>query len=214
MQSNLYPTEGRFTITVTITDKDGDSSSGSFAVMIFDTLHAESLVPTPSGVNITFNRAIELASLNLFGGTSDATLVGPNGLVAGSLLVNPGDSAISFVATGGILPAGSYTLKLRSAADAFQDTQGNLLDGDADGAAGDDLTFTFTVNPISGAPVVSLPDFARAANQNVSIPTNAVGLPVRVSNAAGRTTLSFEIAFDPTMLMIDGASPGVGVLPD
>ncbi len=46
----------------------------------------------------------------------------------------------------GVLPNDTYTVTLRSASNGFQDTGGNLLDGNGDGTAGDNFVTTFVVN--------------------------------------------------------------------
>ncbi len=92
-------------------------------------------------------------------GTSpDVTLVGAaNGNIQGTLFVNATNNTITFVKTGGILSADTYTVTFRSASDGFTDNTPNhgLLDGNDDGIPGDNFTTTFTV-AASTAPVLGI----------------------------------------------------------
>jgi hypothetical protein len=160
------------------------------------TLHVEALGPTRSGFTARFSRALDPTVLNLYDaagalGPADVIFTGATtGLVAGSLILSPNRSDITFVQTGGPLLPDTYTLTLRSAADGFKDTRGTLLDGNTDGTPGDDFTGTFTV---SGPPpvVVSIPDFMRGPGQAVNVPADGSGLPLRLSEAAGMAVLLF-----------------------
>ena len=66
------------------------------------------------------------------------------------MIVSANDQTITFVKTGGVLAADTYTVTFRSAANGFVDTSGNLLDGNADGTPGDNYVTTFTVAPSYG----------------------------------------------------------------
>jgi hypothetical protein len=186
-------------------------------------LIVRSLVPTPSGFVARFNRPPDAADLNLYDfrisgvwqlGRADATLVRhlPDGSmenVAGSLVA--GTNMVTFLATGGPLAAGNYTATLRSATDGFKDlTTGELLDGNADGAPGDDFLDTFTIDA-APTPVFSLPDFARGPGQGVVVPANAVGLPLRLSEARGVESVDVTIEYDPALLKVTGATVGPGM---
>src|SRR5690606_16117062 len=94
----------------------------------------------------------------------------------------------------------------RSASDAIVDAAlGELLDGDGDGTPGGDYTFSFTVSA-GDAVVVGLPDFSRGPTQSVNVPAVGSGeaplegLPIRVSQTAGVTSMTMTITYDPTML--------------
>ncbi len=172
------------------------------------TFVATSVTPTPSGFDVQLNRAPDLSSLNLYNGLADVTLIGAaTGPVRGSLVVGPGN-LLSFVRTGGVLVADTYTLSVRSGSDALKDTGGNLLDGNGDGTPGDNLPATFTVASSASGPVLSLPDFARGPGQPVNVPATASGLPVRLSNPAGVTSLTFLVSWNPAQLTINGAAAG------
>ena len=122
-------------------------------------------------------------------GPADVTLVGTaSGAIRGSLVVDAvagrsgsnGNTRITFIQTGqtgvlgsaaqstlfGVLPNDTYTVTLRSASNGFQDTNGNLLDGNGDGTPGDDYVTTFVVNNPANAVTVTLPDFAHAPDSS------------------------------------------------
>jgi ELWxxDGT repeat protein len=177
-----------------------------------DNLRVTALTPMVSGFEVDFNYPLNPALLNLYTGAgidgpADLTLTGPAGAVNGSLVLSPDDTRATFVATGGPLPAGSYSVVVRSAANGFVDTAGNALDGDSDGIPGGNYTGSFTVTP-SPAVVVSLPNFVRGAGQTVDVPLNAPGLPLSISSAATVTGVTATVLFDPTLLSITGAVAG------
>jgi hypothetical protein len=127
---------------------------------------------------------------------------------------------VVFIATGGLLPADTYTVTLRSAANGFKDLAfGQLLDGDSNGTAGGDYVTTFA-NPPQQV-VVSLPDFTRGPGQAVDVPPVEVievpdddvtpGLPVRLSDADGIQSVVLTVTYDPGLLEITAASPGPDV---
>ncbi len=183
--------------------------------------------PKPSGVQVTLNRPVDASQLNLVDavaalGPPDLSLVGsgPDGQlgtaddvgVAGTLVIDASETQLTLVQTGGLLPEGAYALTLRSAANAFQDQAGMLLDGDQDGIAGGDFTTMFTVQPVApGTVVVGLPDFARGAGQTVQVPATETGLPIQLSDGSGITHVQLTLSFDPDRLSIDGIELGEGV---
>ncbi len=179
------------------------------------TLQVQSTMPTSSGVVVQFSRPISLSELNLYEdgtlGDPDLVLLGPDGQpINGTLIPAKDAQSMTFVATGGPLAAGDYTLTLVSAVNAFTDTDGELLDGNADGTAGGDYVEMFTVSAISEV-VVSLPDFARFAGQAVVVPNTGAGLPITLSDVTGVTELSVELAYNPAVLTITGAEVAEGL---
>jgi autotransporter-associated beta strand protein len=173
-----------------------------------------SFTPNASGFTVQFSRPINPAVLNLYDGLpgslgpADVTVAGSNGPVNGSLIVNPSGTAVTFVATGGVLPPGTYSVRLRSAADGFVHPSGDLLDGNRDGVPGDDYVTTFTAAP--AAVVVSVPDFMRGPGQAVNVPATATGLPLRISDGSGVTSISLTLRYDPNLLAITDAAPAPG----
>lgn len=209
--ASFLSTPGTVTVTAVILDKDGGISAPfttdiqvgevSFRVL--------SMVPTASGFDITLNRAVDPSELNLYYAegiddtTPDVQLIGPNGQVSGSFVLNANGTGGSFIATGGVLPAGTYTVILESGATAFKDTNGQALDGNADGDVGDAYIDSFTVANPGSARIVSVPDFARGPGQAVNVPGgSSQGLPITISNASGVTGIRFSLRYDPSLLTI------------
>lgn len=197
------------TVTITVMDKDGASSSDTFAVEVLaDTFRVVDFTATASGFEVTFNRAPDLSVLNLYDGVdasvdlADLMVVGSaTGEVRGSMTWNAATNTLSFVKTGGVLATDTYTVTLRSDADAFVDAvSGALLDGDYSYADGGDFVATFDV--IAADRVLSLPDFARGAGQEVNIPATGSNLPITISDATGVRSIDFYIEYDPTLLDI------------
>jgi hypothetical protein len=193
--------------------KDASSTSTVLnQVVAVPTLQVTSAVATNSGVVITFNQAINPSTLNLYDsgsgtlGAADVTLVGAStGAVRGSLVVGAGNTTVTFIKTGGPLAADTYTLTLRSAANGFVTPTGGLLDGNADGTAGDDFSGPITISS-STALVVGVPDFTRGAGQAVNVPASGTGIPLTISNIAGVTSVQADVLFDSTVLSVTGGT--------
>ncbi len=179
-----------------------------------------SFSPTASGFLLELTEQVSTQNLSLYdsesgvAGAADVTLQGEiTGDVRGSLVVS--GTTLSFVATGGPLAADTYTVTLRSATDAFIDlADGELLDGDNDGVAGGDYLKTFTV--INGSSlVVGLPDIVRGPTQPIQVPAAGsgaslpAGLPIQLSDAAGVTSVTLTIQYDPALLEISSVQLGV-----
>ena len=158
----------------------GSSSAGLIQTV---TLGVTTFAATSTGFQATFNGLLNSDVLNLYDnstgmlGPADVTLKGAaTGAIRGSLVVDQNNTRITFIETGqtgvlgsaapctlfGVLPSDTYTVTLRSATNGFQDTNGNLLDGNGDGTAGGDFVTTFVVSNPSDSVTVTLPDFARA----------------------------------------------------
>jgi hypothetical protein len=187
-------------------------------------LSVTAFTPTPTGFTASFNKPIDPGLLNLYSGASapatpDVTVVGSaSGRITGSLVLDATGTTITFVKTGGysagtptfgLLPADSYTVTLRSAADGFRDstpTHG-LLDGSGTDNPGTNYVTAFTVAPVT-APVVSAPDFARGHDQAVDVatPTTSAGLPLTISDGGGVTAITLDLVYDPTVLRIRGGT--------
>jgi len=189
-------------------------------------LQLVALTPNASGFVAEFNQAVDPGVLNLYDaangtlGAADVQLTGnAGGQVRGSLLVEA--NRLRFIATGGPLPADTYNVLLRSAADGLRAADGGaILDGEfsgefpsGDGVAGGDFSFSFTVAG-SEALVVGIPDFARGPDQAVNVPAAAEGvpldsgLPITLSNAAGVTSLVLTVAFDSELLFVSDVTLG------
>ncbi len=186
----------------------------------------EGIAPTPSGFVAEFSEQVEIGSLNLYDaenealGEADVTLQGASvGAVPGSLVVN--DNELTFIATGGPLAADTYTVTLRSDADAIVDEAlGELLDGEytgsfpsGNGTAGGDFVYSFSVD----APqplVVGFSDFARGPTQPVQAPAQGSGeelpdgLLLQFSDADGVTSGTLKVTYDPELLTITAVQLG------
>ena len=118
-----------FTVTVQVSDYDGGiAGTDTFDVeVVEDTLRVTSFVWNASGFDVTFNRDINLSTLNLYSGlpggisAADVTLVGASvGNVKGSIVWNGTTNTLSFVKTGGVLAADTYDVTLESGAAAIK----------------------------------------------------------------------------------------------
>ncbi len=167
-----------------------------------------------SSAEIRLTRALDVSKLNIVDsngiyGPSDITLVGSStGPVTGSVVMDPDGKGFSFVKSGGRFAADSYTLTLRSATNGVVDTTGILLDGNANGTAGDDFVRTFTVNATAPTTVVlSAPDFERGPGQPVNLPANTTnGLPISLSTGVNVRGVSFHLNYNPALLTITGGT--------
>ena len=179
---------------------------------------AGSFTPTATGFSAQFNRPINPAVLNLstagsatIGTSPDVTLVGSSGnLLEGTLFVNTTSNTITFIQTGGVLPADTFTVTFRSASDGFTDLNRGLLDGNSDGTPGDNYTTTFTVSA-STAPILSIPDFARGPDSGsiIKVPNNSgTGIPLTLSNASNVSDATFTLTYNPALLTINGTQNG------
>jgi len=185
-------------------------------------LVASNVTPTPTGFTATFSAPLNTSVLNLYDtgtlGPADATLVGQaTGSVTGSMVVSADGKTITFIKTTGLLAPDTYTITLNSGANAFVSTTGALLDGNGDGTPGDNLTYTFTVNPLpSNAVVVSIPDFTRGYGQPVNVPASSTsGLPITLSTGENVSGVDLTLQYNPELLTLSGfttAIPGASAL--
>ncbi|MDM4019173.1 beta strand repeat-containing protein [Roseiconus lacunae] len=178
-----------------------------------------SFTPTPSGFVAELSEEIDASKINLYdsenglAGDADVTVTGASGgAVEGSLIID--GTTLTFVATGDALPADTYTVTLRSAADGFTDlADGELLDGDNNSTAGGNFVDTFTVTT-PGTLTVGLPDVVRGPTQAIQVPASESGtalppgLPIQLSDADGVTSVTLTIEFDPDLLDISSVQLG------
>jgi hypothetical protein len=215
------------TNTVTATDPSSVLRGGSTTIITRGLL-VTGLTPTATGFVATFNKALDPGQLNLYDqngvwGADDVLLSGPGSpqiSIRGSLLIDPGNQTITFVKTSlfngpafnpasAVLPAGTYTVTFRSAANGFKDGLGAPLDGLNNGnPAGSNYTATFLV---AAAPaVVGIPNFARGPDSAdpINLPNTAsLGIPVNLSAAAGVSSGTFTLTYNSALLNVTGASP-------
>ena len=168
-----------------------------------------------SGFDVEFSMAFNPALLNIVDnlsgtlGPADIALVGATvGPIAGSVILDSSNQKLTFVKTGGPLPADSYTVLLRSASNGFATSAGSILDGNGDGTAGDDYTGSFAVAAApADAVLVSVSDFTRGYGQEVRVPTNSdAGFPLTLSTGQNVTGVDLDLLYDPTLLTITGFS--------
>jgi protocatechuate 3,4-dioxygenase beta subunit len=136
----------------------------------------------PCGFVAHLNRAVDTSVLNLYDtetagyGPPDVTVVGETvGAVSGSLVVSADGKTVSFIKTGGPLEPDTYTVTVRSEANAFKDIGGYLLDGDADYVDGGDYVAIVNIESTT-ARLLSIPDFTRGPGQEVNVPAADSGI--------------------------------------
>ncbi|WP_458233034.1 Ig-like domain-containing protein, partial [Roseateles sp. P5_E8] len=160
------------------------------------------VTPEADGFSLRLDRAVNTALIQAYGaGTAqDLWLDGPSGRVGGSVFFDADGQGLRFVATSGVLPAGSYSLTLKSGPAGFTAlADGQQLDGNADGTTGDDFTASFTV-VASSVPVISVGNLvvpAGSSNQTLSL---------QIREAAGARSVYFQLAYDPATLHIDAVN--------
>jgi hypothetical protein len=169
------------------------------------------LTPIASGFVVDFNAPFQAELLNLYDnaagvlGPADLTLVGDSvGPVRGSVVVRADHRQLTFLKSGGPLEPDGYTVTLRSAANGFVDSAGNLLDGSGSGSSGGNAVHRFVVAPRPANEVtVSVPDFARGFGQAVNLPNESVtGIPVTLSTGQNVAHVQLDLVFDPALLQV------------
>ncbi len=215
-------------VSVQVSDGNGGVAQGGFSLSVdADLLRVQSLTQTQTGYQVRFNHAFDPAMLNLYDaedpdqpgvrlGAADAVLRNAaNKALAGSLVFDVDQMGFTFVRTGGVLCAGAPTLSRGGRADAFVDTHGRRLDGNGDGVAGGDYLGGFVQS--AGGAVLSIGELARGPGQVLQPAAVATGMPVRIANAAGATSVSFVLDYDATLLAISAVTsplPGATVTAD
>ncbi|MCA9248491.1 MAG: hypothetical protein KDA42_15305, partial [Planctomycetales bacterium] len=152
---------------------------------------------------------IDESLLNLYSADGsappDIRLVGDvSGPIAGSLHWDASLQELHFVKTDGTFAPDNYTLTIESRADGLVDDNGNLLDGNDDGIAGDDFVFPFAV-AASADPLLSLPHVVRGPNQAIAL-DGAPGIPLTIGDGAGVTSIDFVLLFNPATFDLDSAA--------
>ncbi len=222
--SHVYAVGGHFTIHATASDEDGTWNANSLGVEIAAmSFQVTGFTQFDSGFHLDFNHAVDLGVLNLYNAASnplgDADLVltrlGAPSPIRGSLVLDHDLQGATFIKTKGLLDAGAYTLTLASRADGWKDSGGGLLDGNRDGLAGGNYVATFDVAASSSA-ILAIGEVLAGPGQSLTgyAPINQVpldGLPITLGNAAGVTSLSFDLAYDPALLDITSVGFAAGV---
>jgi hypothetical protein len=215
--SSFLATAGTKTIAGRIMDKDGGFTVYTTDITVTPvapTFSVTSLTTNTSGVEVVFSTPLDPASMTLYtglgnaGAVIDVTLVGATvGAVKGSAVWDATTSTLSFVRTGTVLAADTYTFTLKGGASGLLNTTGQELVGT--GGVGTDYVTTFTVSSAS-SPILTIADFARGAGQPIDVdPANASSnLPITISNAAGIMAAEFTLTYDPTLMTINSVAKG------
>ncbi|MDP2433475.1 MAG: CARDB domain-containing protein [Pseudomonadota bacterium] len=214
---------GADSFTYRVADSDPGNVATVSLTIAPDTLKVTGLAVSDSGFHLDFNRAFQLDVLNLYSAADDPmgeadlilTRLGAPSAIRGSLILDHDLMGATFIKTKGVLDAGLYTLTLASRADAWVDSAGRLLDGNGDGIAGDNHVSSFTVAASSSA-ILGIGEVLVGPGQALTgyAPYNqypVAGLPITLSNAAGITSLSFDLAYDPDLLDITSVGFASGV---
>ncbi|MDX2038445.1 MAG: Calx-beta domain-containing protein [Isosphaeraceae bacterium] len=188
--------------TATITNDDVAST----------TFRVGSLTPLHSGFTVVFTEPLDPATINLYRtnaqlGDPDVVLTRGAEAIPGSLIVDAAAGSATFLATGSALPEGTYDVRLRSGSNGFRSSQGSLLDGNADGATGDDYIGSFTLTRGANARVVSVDDLVLGAGQTIAAP-----LDVILEDGTGISVVTFKLLYDPGLLTV--ANSGLTVFPE
>ncbi len=202
-------------------------------------LMVTSLIPTPTGFTVTFNKAFIPGDITLFAGNpgavADVVLTGDHGVnvIHGSLFLDPSNQSFIFKATSSylqlknrtlvtaipnytsfVLPDATYTVNLISGTgtNGFIDALGTGLDGLGNGGHANYVTTFSTHYQVNATPVLSIPDFARGPDSNtpIAVPTLAAGIPITLSNAANVTDVTFSLSYNPSLLNLTGTRSGAG----
>ena len=218
---SLALVDGIYDVAVTATDLAGNvGTDGTTAELTVDTtvqLCVILLETIPSGFIANFNRQVEPDVLNLYDteagiyGPADFTVTGDSvGPVAGSLICNEDGTIVSFIKTGGPLEPDTYLVTLRSADTGFKDSEGHLLDGNADDVEGGDYVTTVTVEPTT-ARMMAIPDFARGPGQDVNVPAMDSGIPMTISDGSDILAVYSVFDYDPALLTVTGVTLASGL---
>ncbi len=184
---------------------------GSDTATVYPTLHVVEpggVELTPSGVRVSFNTPFDPKWFNLYAselgeeGPADVTLVGATtGPVRGSAVVSEDHRAITFIKTGGALLPDTYTLTIASRSNSLVDGVNRPLDGNGDGAPGDDYQLAFAILP-EATPILSIGEIARGPGQQIHVPATeaGAGIPISILNGSLVRDVSFTLEYNPTLL--------------
>ena len=201
--------------TITATDAAGGLSAVSVPITVRG-LVVTGLSQNPTGFSVTFAKPFNPATLVLYSGIPDVILANGAGQdVHGSLVVNtapgsPADTSFIFVATSGVLPAGTYTVTLISGSSGIKDPSGAELDGTDSGVPGNNYVTTFTVTSTPSV-ILSIPDIARGPDSaaNIVLPNaTGSGIPITLTGAANVTDVTFNLDYNAALLNISGTLNG------
>jgi hypothetical protein len=236
--SNLkLASPGSYTLAAVVAGKYTGSNSSAFSIAPLQVVPG-SFVGTPSGFSLRFNAPFLVSTTTpvLYGAgpaTAPSVIVttDPGNLndraaqVSGSLLLDPVNNAITYLATNTVLeaangspvlPDGTYTVIVRASAatNGFQalNPGAGFLDGRGTGTPGSgDFTATFTVSAAAlQDDVVWLPATADGPGQPLRAPGDnqaGNGYPLFLSDRTGNVTdVQATLTYDPTLLNVAPSS--------
>jgi VCBS repeat-containing protein/YD repeat-containing protein len=113
-------------------------------------LQVRAVIVTGGGLRVRLNQAVDVRALAAGDVDTHITVLRGDQPVKGRIQIDPDGLGFAFIAEGGVLPAGNYTVRLR--ASGVVRPGGQALDGDYDGKAGGDYRGRFTVgaHPLLG----------------------------------------------------------------
>ncbi len=192
---------------------DGVSSSEAEVrlTVAHDVLVVAQLSGRHDGFEVVFSRAIAQSGLDVGGVAADVVVLDAAGApVAGSLFVAADGRSARFIASGGLLADGSYSVRLRAGSQALRDLEGVALNGQTDPVQGSDHIGAFTVARNS-ALSVGVADTARGPGQRLGVGLNDTGLAVVLSQGSGVTELRFTLVYDPALLGVATLTRGASL---
>jgi len=214
--SHVYTTGGSFAVLARATDEDGSYSAPALQVNVqraATPLVVSLFELTDTGFALRFDRAVDATRIRMYGAdnvASDVLLNGPGGRVHGTLVFDADGQGARFVRTGGLLALGDYTLTLASGPGGFVGLDGQQLDGNANGTAGDAFVRSFSVAAPTSA-VLSVEEFARGPGQEADYAPAAAGFRVSLQGAAGASQLGFVLRYDARLLTVSAVQADTGL---
>ena len=197
--------------SVYIGDTSFNTSTSSVATLeiLTNKTIVQSFIQDASSVTVVFNNPIATTLLQINDAYSGSTLTeeadliikdGSNLAVKGSLIVAPDAKSATFIKTGAGFANGTYSVRIRSAVNAFRNSTGELLDGDNDGQAGGDYQTSFTVANVSR--VVSIPDVVRGPGQALRVNPADLGIPIKINDTQDVYSFNVRLKYDPTLMTV------------
>ena len=162
-----------------------------------------------SSLRVRFNDTIATGGLqinDLYTGnvvSEEADLVvkdSAGAVVRGSMIVAADLKSLLFVKSGAAFSAGSFSVKLRSASNAFRASDGTLLDGDGDGSPSGDYLTSFSA--VATERTVSIPDVVRGPGQDLRVNPTDNGVPVKLSDGQDVFSIEMGLDYDPQLLSV------------
>ncbi|MPZ43482.1 MAG: tandem-95 repeat protein [Betaproteobacteria bacterium] len=170
-----------------------------------ESFRVAALTPGASGVHVRFNRALDPDSVAIYGDatvTADVSLWGTaTGSVRGSLVLDADRLGFTFIRSADVLAADTYTLDIAGGAAGVLAIGAELLDGDADGIAGDGYRAVFQVGPHAG-PLVGIADLMRGPGQPADVPATSHGIAVRLRDGGNVQSIGFDLRYDSGLFEI------------